>query len=124
MSAQQGKLLSMVKFREIIRLHELGYNQTAIARSCLAARSTVQDYIRRAQAKGLRYEQLQGLSDSAAQALLGKQQTASVPAKAINFESVHQELGPKGVTLALLWQEGLDRGEWQLSQTPPAKPVA
>jgi transposase len=115
MSAQQGKLLSMVKFREIIRLHELGYNQTAIARSCLTARSTVQDYIRRAQAKGLRYEQLQGLSDSAAQSLLGKQQTASVPAKAINFESVHQELGPKGVTLALLWQEGLDRGEWQLS---------
>ncbi len=42
----------MVKFREIIRLHELGYNQTQIARSCAVARSTVQDYIRRATAKG------------------------------------------------------------------------
>ena len=41
----QGKLLPMVKFREIIRLHDLGYNQTEIARSCRVARSTVQDYI-------------------------------------------------------------------------------
>ena len=38
----QGKLLSMVKFREIIRLHELGNNQTEIATSCGVARSTVQ----------------------------------------------------------------------------------
>jgi transposase len=112
---QQGKLLPMVKFREIIRLHELGYNQTEIARSCVVARSTVQDYIRRTSAKGLSYEQLQGMSDSEAQTLLGKEKTASVPAKAISFELVHQELGHKGVTLALLWQEGIDRGDWRLS---------
>ncbi|MEL6130888.1 MAG: helix-turn-helix domain-containing protein, partial [Cyanobacteria bacterium J06628_4] len=49
----------MEKFREIIRLHELGHNQTAIARSCNVARSTVQDYLRRAAAKALSYEQLQ-----------------------------------------------------------------
>ena len=59
----QGKLLPMVKFREIIRLHDLGYNQTEIAQSCVVARSTVQDYIRRASAKGLSYEQLQGILD-------------------------------------------------------------
>ena len=45
---RQGKILPMVKFREIIRLHELGRNQTEIARSCGVARSTVQDYTRRA----------------------------------------------------------------------------
>lgn len=112
---QQGKLLPMVKFREIIRLHDLGYNQTEIARSCLVARSTVQDYIRRASAKGLSYEQLSQMSDSEAQILLGKKQTSSVPAKAINFEPVHQELSRKGVTLALLWQEGIDKGDWTLS---------
>ena len=38
----QGRLISMVKFREILRLHNLGYNQSEIARSCLIARSTVQ----------------------------------------------------------------------------------
>ena len=105
----------MVKFREIIRLHELGYNQTQIATSCNVARSTVQDYIRRAQAKQLSYQQLQGLSDSEAHALLGKNQPISSPACEINFEPIHRELGHKGITLSLLWQEGLDRGDWSLS---------
>ncbi|MGA7935363.1 MAG: helix-turn-helix domain-containing protein [Kovacikia sp.] len=34
----------MAKFREILRLHEMGYSQCAIAQSCAVARSTVQDY--------------------------------------------------------------------------------
>lgn len=111
----QGKLLSMVKFREIIRLYELGYNQTQIATSCVVARSTVQDYIRRAQAKHLHYEQLQGMTDSEAQALLGKNQSDRRQSAAIDFEPVHADLQSKGITLALLWQEGLDRNEWSLS---------
>lgn len=112
---QQGKLLPMMKFREIIRLHELGYNQTQIARSCLVARSTVQDYIRRSAAKGLSYEQLQGLSDAEAQTLLGKEKKASVSATEIDFAPVHRDLAHKGVTLSLLWQEGIERGDWTLS---------
>ena len=112
---RQGKLLPMVKFREIIRLHELGRNQTEIARSCGVSRSTVQDYTRRADAKRLSYAVLCELSDSEAQALLGKQTGAPVPAKEMDFSSVHKELSHKGVTLSLLWQEGLDRGDWTLS---------
>lgn len=108
----------MVKFREIIRLYELGRNQSEIANSCNVARSTVQDYIRRATAKDLSYDQLATMSDSQAQELLGKQPKAAVAAKkaiAISFETIHGELSHKGVTLALLWQEGLERGEWTLS---------
>ena len=106
----------MDKFREIIRLHELGRNQTEIARSCNIARSTVQDYLRRAAAKGLSYEQLQKLGDSEAQTLLGKGKRKPKPTEeTIDFERVHRELSAKGVTLALLWQEGLDRGEWNCS---------
>ena len=112
---QQGKILPMVKFREIIRLYELGHNQSEIARSCRVARSTVQDYVRRAQAKRLSYEHLQMLSDRDAQRLLGKQNDAPVAAKQIDFAPVHRELGRKGVTLSLLWQEGINRGEWNLS---------
>ena len=70
----QGAKMAMEKFREMIRLHELGRNQTEIARSCNVARSTVQDYLRRASAKELSYAQLEHLSDSEAQALLGKGQ--------------------------------------------------
>ena len=70
----QGAKMAMEKFREIIRLHELGCNQTEVARSCNVARSTVQDYLRRASAKELSYAQLEHLSDSEAQTLLGKGQ--------------------------------------------------
>ncbi|MEO0435260.1 MAG: IS21 family transposase, partial [Cyanobacteria bacterium J06656_5] len=106
----------MDKCREIIRLHELGRNQTEIARSCGIARSTAQDYLRRALAKKLSYAQVQQLSDSELQTLLGKgKRKTNRRAETINFEAVHQELKTKGVTLALLWQEGLDRGEWSCS---------
>jgi len=112
----QGAKLSMDKLREIIRLHELGRNQSEIARSCNIARATVQDYLRRAAAKGLSYEQLQPLSDSEVQALLGKgKRQRSRAVETIDFAWVHQELGHKGVTLALLWQEGLERGQWSCS---------
>ena len=105
----------MVKFREIIRLYELGYNQTQIATSCVVARSTVQDYIRRAQAKHLSYEQLQGLTDSEAQAMLGKCQSRQPKYDEIDFEPIHTELQSKGITLALLWQEGIDHQDWSVS---------
>ena len=99
-----------MKFREILRLHELGYNQSEIAQSCRVARSTVQDYIRRAQAKSLSHAELCKLSDSEAQSRLGKGKKSSTTSQpSIDFARVHRELQGKGVTLALLWQEGLDR---------------
>jgi transposase len=113
---QQGGLLQVAKFREILRLHELGYSQCAIAQSCAVARSTVQDYIRRASAKNLSYPQLSQLSDSEVQELLGKgNRQARQGAEVIDFARVEVELRHKGVTLALLWQEGLDKGLWKLS---------
>lgn len=113
---RQGELLPMVKFREILRLHDLGYNQSEIARSCLAARSTVQDYIRRAQSKSLSYEQLSQLSDGDIQRLLGKGQRQSVkPKESIDFETIPAQLQHKGVTLALLWMEGKEKGDWSCS---------
>jgi hypothetical protein len=126
----QGAKLPMVKFREIIRLHELGYNQSEIAQSCCVARSTVQDYIRRASGKGLSYQQLCQLSDSEAQAQLGKGKAPPGEQSAIDFATVHLELQGKGVTLALLWQEGLDQQRWQpelrslLSSLSPLEPTA
>lgn len=106
----------MAKFREMVRLHELGHNQSAIAQSCGVARSTVQDYIRRAVAKGLSYEQLSQMSDRQALEVLGKgKRPVSHQTETIDFGQVAVELQRKGVTLALLWQEGLDKGEWQLS---------
>jgi len=106
----------MDKFREMLRLHELGRNQTEIARGCGVARSTVQDYLRRAKATHLTYSQIQSLSDPEIQTRLGKGKR-STPSnnEPIAFETVHQELSGKGVTLSLLWQEGIERGDWNCS---------
>jgi transposase len=112
----QGAKLPMDKFREMIRLHELGRNQTEIARGCGVARSTVQDYLRRAVAKDLSHAQVQQMSDSEIQSLLGKgKRSATATQEPIAFEAVHQELSGKAVTLSLLWQEGIERGDWSCS---------
>ncbi len=113
---RQGKILPMEKVREILRLKELGYNQGQIARSCFIARSTVQDYVRRATAMGVSYEQVKNLKDSEARALLGKgKRKPSHRKEAIDFEPVQRELKRKGVTLSLLWQEGINAGTWSCS---------
>jgi transposase len=110
---RQGAQTKMEKLREILRLHELSYSQCEIARSCRVARSTVQDYVRRAEAKGLTYSQMQTLSESEILELLGKgrQRRPSLISEA-RYQEIDQELSRKGVTLALLWQEGIDRQEW------------
>lgn len=113
---QQGGLLPVAKFREILRLHELGYSQCQIAQSCAVARSTVQDYIRRATAKHLSYAQLNQLSDTEAHQVLGKgRQNREQREESIDFATVDVELQHKGVTLALMWQEGLDKQQWNCS---------
>lgn len=116
MRHKQGAVLPMEHFREIVRLHEMGYSQCQIAQSCGIARSTVQDYIRRANAKGVNYEQLVQLSDSEAKALLGKgQRTPKERVEQIDFAAVDIELRQKGVTRALIWQEGIDAQKWNCS---------
>lgn len=56
------------------------------------------------------------MSDSEALELLGKGKRKVMPKpETIDFAQVTVELQRKGVTLALLWQEGLDKGLWQLS---------
>jgi len=108
--------MPMEKFREMLRLQELGRNQSEIARSCGVARSTVQDYLRRAEAKGVTFCRLEGMSDSQVRELLGKgKRQKRERQEPIAFAQVHQQLSGKGVTLSLLWQEGIDRGEWNCS---------
>jgi transposase len=114
--SRQGAKLSMDKFREILRLHELGYSQCEIARSCQIARATVQDYLRRARANHLTYEALENLSQTEIRDRLGKGK-APVPSPLTDEQcaQITQALSRKGVTLALLWEEGLDQSSWQCS---------
>ena len=58
----------MTNYKEILRLHSLGINNTRVAESCDCARSTVISTVQRAQEKGIsqgslrRYELISALS--------------------------------------------------------------
>jgi hypothetical protein len=71
----QGRGSEVLNIREILRLTSAGLNQVQIAQSCRVARSTVQDYQRRARAVGLEYEAARELPDEELLRLLGKRQS-------------------------------------------------
>ena len=112
---RQGAALPMIKFREILRLHELGLNTSEIARSCLLSRSTVRDYVQRATRQSLHYDQLEQLSDSEIKQLLGKGRKPSKEESSLDYEEIHREVQQKGVTLSLIWMELKERGECNYS---------
>lgn len=102
----QGRASKMVNIREILRLSAAGLNQSQIAQSCNVARSTVQDYQRRAQAAGVDYKFAQEMPDDELLGCLGKGQRRKQRRPCdIDYAVVAGELPKKGVTLMLLWQE-------------------
>ncbi len=68
----------------------------------------MQDYLRRAKAHNVTYEDAKGLTDEALMERLGKQKPgrhATTVTSEPNFAKLDTELERKGMTLALLWQE-------------------
>lgn len=103
--------LTMRKIRELLRLKwECQLSERAIARSCSVARSTVADYVKRAEAAGLKWPLPENRSDTQIEELLYPSTPSTTPRAAVmpDWEAVHLELKKKGVTLRLLWVEYLE----------------
>jgi transposase len=103
-----GRRLSMRKIKEILRLKCIaGYSERQIAKSCNIARSTVQEYLKRAEHSGLNWPMACELDDTALEELLYPQKPSSSPEQAPmpRMEDLYRELRRKGVTLQLLWYE-------------------
>jgi len=103
-----NRRLSMRKIKEVLRLnYENGFSGRQIARSCDIARSTVEDYLRRARIKGLGWPLPDDLDDATLEQLLFPPITCVSPEKRQmpSLEYIHKELKKKGVTLQLLWYE-------------------
>jgi transposase len=100
----------MRKIRETLRLHfDCGLGQRPIARCLDISRTTVGDYLRRAEAAGLGWPLPATLTD---QQLYHQLFPPMIPVSATgrtvpNCASLHTELKRKGVTLTLLWEEYL-----------------
>ncbi len=98
----------MRKIKEVLRLHyEKGLSTREIAKSLSIGRSTVHDYLYRAERGGLNWSLVAELDETSLERQLyppapdmtqGKRQMPSM-------EYLYQELKKKGVTLQLLWHE-------------------
>ena len=100
--------LSMRKIKEVIRLRlENNCSVRQIAKSCDIGRSTVSDYLSRAEQAGLAWPLPPNFDDTALEALLFPTISTDTPSKRQmpSMEHLYQELKKKGVTLQLLWFE-------------------
>src|SRR4051794_9721465 len=96
----------MRRVKELLRLaHELGYSKRQIAQSIRMPKTTVGDYLARAEAAGLRYADVAGMTEEAVEALLFQRAELPEQRPMPDWEWVSTELGKRGVTLMLVWEE-------------------
>ena len=103
-----AKRLSMRKIKDVLRLcWGQGLSQRQAARSCGISRPAVNEYLRRAEAAGVRWPLPAELDDGALErALFPPSPVRPETARgAPDWSDVHRELKRPGVTLQLLWQE-------------------
>ncbi len=103
-----GRRLSMRKIKEVLRLKwENRCSNKQIAQSCNMARSSVREYLRRAQEAGLRWPLDPGRDDTGLENLLfpAREVPRSSQPKMPSMEYLFRELKRPGVTLQLLWYE-------------------
>ena len=100
--------LTMRKIKEILRLRwECDLSQSKIAQSCGISRSTVSEYLNRAEVAGLSWPLPKDLSEVDLEKQLyptrssGRKQASPTP----DWTMIHKEVKKKGVTLLLLWME-------------------
>ena len=102
------KRVTMRKIREVLRLKfDLHHSDRDIGRSVSMARSTVQDYLKRAHAAGLTWPLPPELSDPQLETLLFRQREQPKSDRRLQPEwgIIDRELRRKGVTRYLLWEE-------------------
>lgn len=96
----------MVKCREILRLTAMGVSQESVACSCGCAQSTVSDVIRAARARKLSRPLPEEMDGAAIRAVVYPKRSRKATDKAeIDFVHVSEELGRRGMTMSLLWNE-------------------
>ncbi len=97
----------MRRIKDVLRLKAAGHSRRQIAQSCGVARSTVAEYVKRAEAAGLWWPLPAELDDAELERKLFPPPLA-IPSeqRAVpDWAVVNQEFRRKGVTLQLLWDE-------------------
>jgi transposase len=101
-----GRRLSMRKIKEVLRLNwDQGLSARQIAGSCGMARSTVKEFLNRAQVAGLTWPLSPDIDDQVLENLLFPKTPEPIDRAAPDMGPIHRELRQPGVTLQLLWFE-------------------
>lgn len=96
----------MTQYCEILRLANLGINQTSIASSCGCARKTVRNVLNRAKELDIAWPLKAGTTDADLEQLLFPDKyIPSVERRYPDYEYIDKEMMCNGVTLKLLWNE-------------------
>ena len=99
----------MRKIKEVLRLQSLGLSQRQIAASCAVGQATVSDYLKTAEAAGLRWPDIAEWSeDQVMQAVAPSREKPSQRNQSPepDYPDIRHELQVnKHVTLQLLWEE-------------------
>jgi len=95
-------------YREILRLHSLGMNNTQIAQSISGSRTTVIRALQTASKLGLDYNGATDLSDRELAQKLYPHGDVSTTYAMPDYATIHREMMKDGVTLQLLWYEYVD----------------
>ena len=98
----------MTNFKEILRLHSLGINNSQIAESCGISRPTVIRAVRVANEIGLTYDGAGSMSDRDLRELLMHGEKLMPKFQMPDYDYIHKEMAKSGVTLSLLWIEYCD----------------
>lgn len=99
---------SMRRIKDCLRLYyESKQSKSAVSRALRIARSTVADYLRRADSTGLAWSELSKLSDDELEARLFRKPEQVPESRPLpDWEQIHKQLHAKSyVTLQVLWEE-------------------
>jgi transposase len=97
----------MRKIEDVLRLHAQGFSTRRMSLATGVGKTTVIEYLRRAEAAGVSWPLPSGLDEAALERLLFPP-PASATGRRIpepDWAAIHRELKRPGVTLALLWDE-------------------
>jgi transposase len=103
-----SRRLSMRNIREVLRLKwHKGLSNRQIAKSCAISRSSVGEYITKAEEAGLCWPLPEAISDTALERMLYPAPEATPGSKRTmpSMQYLYEELKRKGVNLSLLWYE-------------------
>ena len=101
------KRLSMRKIKEVLRLRfEVGLSHELVARSCGMGRTTVREYLQRAERAGIAWPLPETMTDGELEALLFPPPPLGAETRPLpDWQQVHEEVKGRGVTLFVLWEE-------------------